>query len=239
MVSASSHIDEQEEQANQNKDISAKLTSVVNTSTNFSGRIFCLMGKSACGKDTVYAKVCSKLERDGADIHRIVTYTTRPKRAHEENGDEYFFLTKEKLDQQGEADLIIERRDYDTEYGIWSYATLDDGQISGSNDYLVIVTPEACESFIKRFGFSHVVPMQIIIDDGTRLMRALTREMQQTEPKYDEMCRRYLSDKRDFAELDENPNVTRFTNHDVDQCSGEIVSFIESRLNESAPREDK
>lgn len=194
----------------------------------FSGRIFCMMGKSASGKDTIYSKVLSKLERDGFDIAQIVTYTTRPKRTHERDGDEYFFLSGEELDEKLIEGRVIERRNYDTEYGMWSYATLDDGQIAGDQNYLVIGTPDVYESFTAYFSHEQVIPILVVIDDGTRLMRALTREMQQEAPKFDEMCRRYLSDKRDFAEIDAAEGVARFTNRDADECAAEIAEFIEN-----------
>lgn len=195
---------------------------------DFSGRIFCMMGKSASGKDTVYSKVLSRLAKDGMDISKIITYTTRPQRLHEEDGDEYFFISKSTLDARLDAGEVIEQRDYDTEYGVWSYATLDDGQIQGNRDYLVIGTPDVYDSFVSYFGDDHVIPILIVIDDGTRLMRALTREMQQEMPKYDEMCRRYLSDKRDFAAIDEDSSVTRFTNRDADECAAEIMRFVKT-----------
>lgn len=45
-----------------------------------------------------------------------------------------------------------------------------------------------------------MVPVLIELDDGARLQRALDRERKQSEPKYEEMCRRFLADSEDFAE---------------------------------------
>ena len=45
-----------------------------------------------------------------------------------------------------------------------------------------------------------MVPLYIEVDDGLRLSRALERERKQTEPKYAEMCRRFLADCEDFTE---------------------------------------
>ena len=38
------------------------------------GKIYCMMGKSSSGKDTLYQKVLERLPQ----IHRVVPYTTRP-----------------------------------------------------------------------------------------------------------------------------------------------------------------
>ena len=39
------------------------------------GKIFCVMGKSASGKDTIYNKI---LQDDSLMLSRIIPYTTRP-----------------------------------------------------------------------------------------------------------------------------------------------------------------
>ena len=38
------------------------------------------------------------------------------------------------------------------------------------------------------------------VEDGERLSRALNRERMQESPKYEELCRRFLSDAKDFSE---------------------------------------
>lgn len=54
-----------------------------------SGRLFVLSGPSGVGKDSVIARLKAK----GFPLHYAVTATTRPKRAHEENGVDYHFLS--------------------------------------------------------------------------------------------------------------------------------------------------
>ena len=49
--------------------------------------IFYLMGKSSSGKDTLYRK----LMEQNRLLKGIVSYTTRPQRAGETDGKEYFF----------------------------------------------------------------------------------------------------------------------------------------------------
>ncbi len=57
------------------------------------GKIFCIMGKSGSGKDTILKEI-NKVE--DLNLKTIVTYTTRPKRNNETDGVEYFFIDKEK-----------------------------------------------------------------------------------------------------------------------------------------------
>ena len=66
------------------------------------------------------------------------------------------------------------------------------------------------------------------VDDGVRLERAIARERQQQEPKYTELCRRFLADEADFsperlAELD----VTEaFGNQELEVCVQAIADRI-------------
>ena len=61
-------------------------------------------------------------------------------------------------------------------------------------------TPESFVALKKYFGEDRVIPVYIELDDGVRLERALRREKKQETPKYEEMCRRFLTDAEDFSE---------------------------------------
>lgn len=54
--------------------------------------LLCVMGRTACGKDSLVNKLC---ERTG--LKSIVSYTTRPRRVNE--GDTHIFTTKEVYEQ--------------------------------------------------------------------------------------------------------------------------------------------
>ena len=68
----------------------------------------------------------------------------------------------------------------------------------------------------------------IELDDGIRLRRALDREMAQDQPKYDEMCRRYLADTADFSpEKKKEAGIEKeFLNDDLDVCIAELKEYI-------------
>ena len=87
------------------------------------GKIVYLMGKSSSGKDTIF----KELMKEGTmDLRTIVPYTTRPIRAGEENGVEYFFTDETGFQTLREQGKVIEDRAYNTVYGIWRYFTVDD-----------------------------------------------------------------------------------------------------------------
>ena len=96
---------------------------------------------------------------------------------------------------------MIELRAYNTKCGVWKYFTVNDGQISlDEKDYLVIGTLESYAEMRRYFGSEKVIGIYIEVEDGIRLERALKREQQQANPKYAEMCRRFLADQDDFSE---------------------------------------
>lgn len=192
------------------------------------GRIYCLMGKSSTGKDTIYKEL---LKDEGLSLKKIIPYTTRPIRDGEAHGVEYFFCDEEReteLERQGK---VIELRAYHTVMGIWKYFTVDDGQIDlKKQDYLVIGTLESYTKIRNYFGKENVIPIYIEVEDGERLSRALSREREQKQPKYEELCRRFLADAKDFSE--ENLKAAgidrRFYNNDLTETKNEISTFIKS-----------
>ena len=194
------------------------------------GKIFYLMGKSASGKDTIYKKLrecCPKLRT-------IVLYTTRPMRDGETDGVEYHFTTPDQLARFEKAGKVIELRTYQTVCGPWSYATVDDGQIDlKQRDYLMIGTLESYEKMLAYFGKTAMEPIYVTVDDGVRLERALARERLQREPKYAELCRRFLADEEDFSEKNRKRcGITKeYCNDDLNTCVREIMETVFSIQN--------
>ena len=194
------------------------------------GVIFYLMGKSSTGKDTIYKELLSDKE---LNLKRIIPYTTRPIREGEENGIEYIFTDEPGFQELNRKNVVIEQRSYDTFYGVWKYFTVSDDQINLlNNNYIMIGTPESFAATKKYFGSSKVIPILIELDDDIRLQRALDREKSQSSPKYEEMCRRFLADSRDFSEekIKEYRISNRFANENLTKCISDITSFIKKKI---------
>ena len=194
------------------------------------GKIFCVMGKSATGKDTIYQKLLteSKLE-----LKRIIPYTTRPIREGEVEGREYHFCTEEDVQRLDAEGRIVELRAYTTVYGIWKYFTVDDGNIQlEKENYLLIGTLEAYTKIRDYFGQDKVLPIYIEVEDGERLLRAIAREKSQDVPKYEEMCRRFLADAKDFSE--ENLLAAgiekRFVNVELTDTLSKIENYMKTEM---------
>lgn len=190
------------------------------------GKLFYIMGKSASGKDTLYRILAGDRS---LGLRLVIPYTTRPVRQGEREGETYHFVDKARLDEMRVQGRVIESRCYHTVHGDWYYFTADDGQIDlSSGDYLMIGTLESYEKTREYLGKDQVVPIYIEVEDGERLQRALNRERIQQEPKYQEMCRRFLADAEDFSEgqLERLEISRRFCNDMMERCLAEIRTFI-------------
>lgn len=201
------------------------------------GRIIYLMGKSSSGKDTIFKELLETGKREnksdgnvGRNLCTIVPYTTRPIREGERDGVEYHFTDEEGYRKLEASGKVIEQREYHTFHGIWRYFTVDDGQFDpgGTQDYIMIGTLESYQSMRKYFGDKNVLPVLIELDDGVRLQRALDRESRQGQPRYEEMCRRFLADQEDFSEEKLNAaGIERhFHNDNLEKCLAEIREYI-------------
>ncbi len=188
------------------------------------GKIFYLMGKSSSGKDTIYKRLL-----EDSTLHTVVMYTTRPIREGEAEGREYHFVSDAELVRFEKQGLVIEKRSYNTVHGVWNYFTVKDEHIDLDHfDYLMIGTPDSYKSTKAYFGQEKLVPIYIALDDGVRLQRALDREKKQENPRYQEMCRRFLADSEDFSDIKlEEAGIRRsFYNDDLDRCIAEIREYM-------------
>ena len=189
------------------------------------GKIYYVMGKSCSGKDTIYRRLTER----HPELRVVVPYTTRPIREGEQDGVEYFFVDRKKMEEMQAAGRIIELRSYNTVLGVWNYFTADDGQIDlAAHSYLIIGTLVSYEAMRDYYGAEALVPIYVEVEDGTRLERAIGRERKQAKPQYEEMCRRFLADAEDFSEekLCRAGITKRFVNTDLEQCLKEIETFI-------------
>ncbi|MCL2864902.1 MAG: guanylate kinase [Lachnospiraceae bacterium] len=190
-------------------------------------KIFYIMGKSASGKDSVYKKLIEIL----SEFRTFTLYTTRPIRQGEVEAKAYHFVDEADFQKMAEAGRIIESRAYDTRHGIWRYFTVEDGQIDlAKSHYLAIGTLASYGAMQNYYGTKQLIPIYVEVEDGLRLERALKRERLQAEPKYEEMCRRFLADSADFSEkkLSESHIKKRFQNQALSECIAEILKYIKA-----------
>ncbi len=193
-------------------------------------KIFCLTGKSGSGKDTVFNEL---IKRDIPLLKRVVTHTTRPMRAGETEGVEYHFTDEKTLAELEGSGNIIEKREYNTQKGLWIYFTCaSEIDMSSGCDYIMIGTPDVAEKLFECFGEDVVVVIYLELDDRERLLRCINRESQQKCPDYSEVCRRYLADEADFKperlkkyKQMHVVNSQRTIEENADDCAGVILKY--------------
>ena len=205
----------------------------MNKKAEKTGKIYYLIGKSSTGKDTIFGAL---LKDETLALTKIVQYSTRPKRGGEQEGVEYHFITEAQYEALERAGKVIECRSYNTVHGIWRYMMVDDGSIDlGRGNYLAVGTIESYRKVADYFGDDRVVPIQIIVETGERLYRAVMRERSVSNPKYLELCRRFLADEADFSDeklreaglMDETGALKNAVqNNELGECIDEIASFI-------------
>ncbi|MEH2958963.1 guanylate kinase [Candidatus Merdisoma sp. JLR.KK006] len=194
------------------------------------GKIFYILGKSSTGKDTIYKNL---MENKKLGLRPIIPYTTRPMRAKETPGVEYHFTDEEELMRMEAAGKVIELRTYETVHGIWKYFTAAGNHVDLDHYHYVMIG--VLDSFLavrKYYGENIVIPVYIEVEDGERLQRALDRERSQEQPRYAELCRRFLTDSKDFAEeriLQANIE-RRFLNNNLQDCIQEITAYIQKQM---------
>jgi len=130
------------------------------------------------------------------------------------------------------AGKVIEDRTYNTVQGLWRYFTvLEDTLALENENYLMIGTLESYRKTKEYLGQDKLLPIFIDLDDGERLQRALDRERTQEVPQYEEMCRRFLADGKDFSEekIADAGIKKRFINDDLDRCFQEIMEYLKEK----------
>ena len=196
-------------------------------------KVIYIIGKSSVGKDTIY-----KILKEKMDVIPYVLYTTRPIRNGEKDGVDYNFLSDEAMNNyiNHVPSNVIEYRTYNTVHGPWTYATILDEQFNSGNDLLMEGTLESYNSIKNYFEKNEqvqLIPIYIEVEDGVRLERALNRERQQENPKYEELCRRFLADNKDFSEenIKRSGIIKRFENDNLDRCVAEIIEYVKNYRN--------
>lgn len=141
--------------------------------------IHILIGKSASGKDTMLHRYIAK------GMSPVISYTTRPIRAGEQDGVDYHFVSKTQFEALEKAGAFTETRAYDTlvagKPDTWYYGSpyLDNAD---SADYVVILDVKGAKQWIKCYGSDLISIEYIMAEDDVREQRAMNRgSFDQTE----------------------------------------------------------
>lgn len=108
------------------------------------GKLIVIVAPSGTGKSTLIAK----LQKDFNNLKWSVSSTTRPMRAGEENGRDYFFITIEMFEELIKNDGFIEWAKVHSNYYGTSKKFVDDGLLNG--EFLLFdIDVQGCDSIKK------------------------------------------------------------------------------------------
>ena len=194
------------------------------------GKIVLFMGKSASGKDAIRRHL---IKTNKFAFKEMIMSTTRPIRTGEIEGREYYFKTEEEMHLLEQEKKIIESRKYNTIYGPWYYFTTSDSIDLNRYNYIGSNTLVVYDQFVKYYGTDKIIPILIDVKNDIRLERALERERKEKNPKYQELCRRFLADSEDFSlENIKKRNITNIisNNGDFNSTIEEVEKVIKLSL---------
>ena len=133
-----------------------------------SSQVVCIVGQIASGKTTL----AGYLEQNG--LERIVTYTTRPPREGETDGEDYIFLPESDFLKRQEEGFFAEHTEYEAEFGHVYYSTSKESLETPGGIRKVIVLNPAGVMALKNTGYDIFV-VYLDFEQETLMRRALAR----------------------------------------------------------------
>ena len=173
-------------------------------------KIVALFGAAGSGKDTL-----QNLVSECIDVNPLVSATTRPPRDGEIEGEAYHFLSEEKFLSSGMLEYTTFRGWY---YGT-PYSSIDKNKIN-----IGVFNISGIKQLMQYDKLIQILPIYIKCEDKVRLMRQLNRERY---PDCEEICRRFMTDKKDFSP--ENITFDYYTinnSYDLSDSLEQLVDLI-------------
>ena len=149
-------------------------------------------------------------------FHKIVSVTTRPKRAYEVDGVDYYFVDDSDIPSLRLLEL--------EHFNGWAYGTMM-AELEKDKINLGIFTPRG----IAQLAATGLVELTVVIvesDADIRLSRSLLRSFGE---QVLEMCRRNIADAEDFSPKilnkmrEEYPKVTTIKNNNSDDFKNAVT----------------
>lgn len=164
-----------------------------------------IVGESGCGKSSV----AKELEKYG--YHRIITYTTRPKRENEIDGVDYHFISNKFFYRMNARHEFAETATYRG----WNYG-------SAAKDYddkgVIVLTPKGLRSVVN--SGLNVSSFYINVPRRDRLIKLLERG-----DDIEECYRRSLSDVGQFDGIEDEVDHT-IINQDYEKSPEKMAKII-------------
>lgn len=177
-----------------------------------------LLGKTCSGKDTIQ----NKLIENG--YRKIVTYTTRPPRPKEKDGETYNFIPEIEFKGKVAAGFFAEYKSYDTKFGKWYYGCAKEDISNSTDKDVIILTPEGLKDVSHLIQSDKIVSFYIYANNKTITDRLLKRGDNKSEA-----ARRVSRDNEDFKGIDAYVDKIVYNNDsdNLDDVISKIITYSE------------
>ena len=199
--------------------------------------IFCFVGLSGSGKTTLLNGVMNYFRKfSNRNYKKLIYHTTRKKRPNEVDGEDYIFET-----DVTKMENIVEIRTYNKadEGVVYYYTTYDDASDESVDAYLCAASVNQVYEYVDKFDNVRIIALDCPAKD--RIKRSLNRVIDKSriisDSQCEEICRRVLEEKEEYANLKEI-NVDLIWNIDSSDASDldlniiKVAHYIEDMLEE-------
>ncbi len=173
-----------------------------------------IAGPSGSGETTITNEI---VRRFAGRVCRLVTATTRPPRAGEKDGTDYYFFTKERFEKEKESGNILEStyiENRDTHYGTYK-PDLDKKLQAGS---IVVINPDivGARFYKKKYGATTIFILPESVD-------AIEGRLRQRNPEFSNAD---IAKRRANAEA-EIENEKSFYDYVVTNADGKLNKAVD------------
>lgn len=176
-----------------------------------------LMGKGGAGKDAVKSILIKKY-----GFHSLTSYTSRPKRDGEIDGENYRFISSEEFESKMADGFFAEWKSYEVGGETWYYGLSKEDIEQADEKTVTILTPSGVKDVRKLIDNSAVI--YLYINNSTQKNRLKLRN-----DKHDDMNDRIKRDDEDFkgAELIADRIVYNDRGYDIEEVTSKVVEQYE------------
>ena len=168
-----------------------------------------LVGKTCSGKDTIQKELLKR------GLHSVVSYTTRPPRPGEIEGEAYHFISKEDFFERRKEGFFAETTCYNVAHDdLWYYGSAVEDL---TQDKVIIVNPNGLRQ-LRYLKSLHPVAFYLSVSD-----EAIQKRLIQRGDDAEEAARRFKEDQSDFAFIEPFVDFT-IPNEDTDPA--EVADMI-------------
>lgn len=181
-------------------------------------KIIAICGPAGSGKDTILSRLL-QTDYGKTKLNKIIASTTRPPRSNQADGIHYHFINPpQKFMDAENLKKWIEK----TCFNNWWYGTSID-VLAKDKINIGIFSPKAIQQLLENEKID-CIPILIWCPNKIRLLRQLNREV---SPNCREICRRYLSDDKDFLRLPFSYKVIENSTNQIQPVVSNLLDIIQ------------